>query len=110
MSPRTFIGIIGALLIVGAFFLAYSYEPVATAAGRTVPCGTLQHPDTPGSWQANLESRAKDPTPTNYNSVCAEKRGTVRLATWGMGIMGTLTLIGATFVRFRKPTYAESSE
>lgn len=104
MSPRVFIGIIGAVLLSVGVSMAW-YETSATAAGRTVECGTVRHPDTPGAYVARMESRQKDPTPTDYNALCAEKRETVKFAVFGLAVIGAFILVGAVFVR--RPIPAE---
>ncbi|NGX06468.1 MULTISPECIES: hypothetical protein [Mycobacteroides] len=106
MSPRVFIGIVGAILLGVGISLAW-YETSATAAGRTIECGTIRHPDTPGAWAAQTKSRQSDPTPTDYNALCAEKRETVKFFMFGLAVIGALTIVGAVFIRKAVPVNIE---
>lgn len=106
MSPRVFIGIVGAILLGVGISLAW-YGTSVTAAGRTIECGTIRHPDTPGSWEAHLKSRQSDPTPTDYRALCAEKRETVKFFMFGLAAIGALTVVGAVFVRKAEPVNIE---
>ncbi|SIL71222.1 Uncharacterised protein [Mycobacteroides abscessus subsp. abscessus] len=106
MSPRIFAALVGAVLVVVGIGLS-AYEPSVSAGGRTIKCGTLRHPDTPGAWEATQTSRHRDGTPTDYRATCDAKRETVQFAVYGLAGVGILILIGAGFVRTRKPVSAE---
>lgn len=103
MSPRMFVGIVGAVLIVVAAGLWFGYEPTATAAGHTVSCGTLQHPRNPGFGDAYKWVLRGDGEPNDYNAACADKREPIKFAVYGLGGIGVLTLFGAVGIKGRRP-------
>lgn len=101
MTPRVFIGIVGAALIIAAAGIWFSYQPTATTAGHTVSCGTLQHPLNPGFGDAYKWVLRGDGEPNDYNAACADKREPFKFVVYGLGGIGVLTILGAIGIRSR---------
>ncbi|SKI64148.1 Uncharacterised protein [Mycobacteroides abscessus subsp. abscessus] len=101
MTPRVFISIVGAALIIAAAGIWFSYQLTATAAGHTVSCGTLQHPLNPGFGDAYKWVLRGDGEPNDYNAACADKREPFKIIAYGLGGIGALTLFGAIGIRGR---------
>lgn len=102
MSPRVFIGIIAAALIIGGFIvlsLGSSYRAdtiFVEGLTDTVECGSALNPAE--QWHPDREA------------ACADKLQGKRIGGWALVVVGALAAAGAAFVRSRSATQQPAPE
>ncbi len=111
MSLRVFVGMIGAAIVIGAFWAWDSVTPTVANGYTVVKCGTLHHKGSDEAHNADIKARIGGPSygytgaPRELSDKCLEKSNALALPIYGAGAIGLVLLVGACVVRIKnQPT------
>lgn len=98
MTPRVFIGIIGAVLIAAGFIVPAALPITAKDGGYSTSCGTAANQHWNDAHDQDTRNEINGYR-TNLLDQCADHARTWRIGSWVVVGVGVLVLVGAVAVR-----------